>query len=84
MDKNQVVNEIVEEVEGFGDSTKKKELIELFVTVMLIKTDATELAGVADRQYVAYLKLFDQDASMNDIKLCLSDVLKIEPLLKKI
>lgn len=84
MDKNQLVNEIVEEVEGFGDSTKKKELIELFVTVMLIKTDATELAGVADRQYVAYLKLFDQDASMNDIKLCLSDVLKIEPLLKKI
>ena len=84
MDKNQLINEICDEIDCFTNQTKQRELVELFIAVMLINTDVSELAGVVDRQFSAYMKLFDQEASMNDIKLCLSDALKIEPFLKKV
>ncbi len=78
MDKTQLINEISAEID-YPNEQKKRELVELFVTVMLTKTEVSELAGVIDRQFSAYLKLFDQEAKLSDIKLCLSDALKLNP-----
>ena len=44
MDKKQLINEINEEIDGYTNQAKQRELVELFVTVMLIQTDVTELA----------------------------------------
>ncbi len=87
MDSNQLVNVICDEcdeIDVFKNESKKRELVELFIKVMLVKTDVTELAGVGDRQFSAFLKMFDEDSSMNEIRMCLSDVFKIEPFLKKV
>jgi len=41
------------------------------------------LVGIEKRLYVSLGKIFDGETTINDIKLCLSNVIKIEPLLKK-
>lgn len=83
MDRDQLLDEIYDEIDEFS-SNKKRELIELFISVMQIKIDASELAGVVDRQFSAYMRLFDQETSIAETKNCLSDALRIEPFLKKI
>lgn len=41
------------------------------------------MVGIEERLYVSLGKIFDGETTINDIKLCLSNVIKIEPLLKK-
>lgn len=84
MDRKQLEGSILSEIGELYKGKNKEELVELFVSVMLVKTERNELAGVEERQYAAYLKLFDDETTIADIKVCLSDVMKVEPLLKKI
>lgn len=84
MDRKQLEESILSEIDELYDARNKTELVELLVSVMLVKTEKNELAGVEERQYAAYLKLFDDETAIADVKVCLSDVMKVEPLLKKI
>lgn len=84
MDKIELKKEILDEIDGLYQSNKLDELVEVFISIMQIKTNIPELSGIEDRQLMAYMKLFDSESTINEIKLCLSDVLKIEPLLKKV
>ena len=84
MDKIELKKEILDEINGLYQSNKIDELVELFISIMQIKTNIPELSGIEDRQLMAYMKLFDSESTINEVKLCLSDALKIEPLLKKV
>lgn len=84
MDKIELKKEILDEINGLYQSNKIDELVELFISIMQIKTNIPELSGIENRQLMAYMKLFDSESTINEIKLCLSDALKIEPLLKKV
>lgn len=84
MNEEQLKKEILSEIRDLYKSKDIGELIDLFVSIMCVKTDKKELAGIEDRQFNAYLKIFNSNSSLSDIKMCLSDVMKVEPLLKKI
>lgn len=84
MKKTQLEEEIIKEVAELYNSKNMGELVNLFTSIMLAKTDNAELAGIEDRQYIAYIRLFDEETSIADVKVCLSDVMKVEQLLKKI
>ena len=84
MNEEQLKIEISSEIRDRYKSKDIDELIDLFVSIMCVKIDKKELAGIEDRQFNAYLKIFNSNSSLSDIKMCLSDVMKVEPLLKKI
>ena len=59
-------------------------LVDLLVKVIVFPTEREELSGIEDRQYNALEKIFNEDSPLSEIRLCLANVLKIEPTLKKI
>ena len=84
MDKLALKSEIIAEISNSYASNNLDELVDLLLDVMVIKTNYKELAGIQERQYLAYCTVFEEDSTINDIKLSLSDVMKVEPILKKI
>ncbi|MDD2509483.1 MAG: NACHT domain-containing protein [Aliarcobacter skirrowii] len=84
MDRELLKKEIITEIGNVYKNNNINETVDLMLSVMLVKTDNKELAGVAERQYNAFCKVFDEEVTINEIKLCLSDIMKIEPMLKKI
>lgn len=84
MDREILKREIITEIGNEYRTNNINELVDILLSIMLLKTERKELAGIEERQYVAYCKIFDDEAKITEIKLCLSDVMKIEPILKKI
>lgn len=84
MDRISVKNEIENEISSSYQYKELGELIDILLSVMTIKTGKRELAGIEERLYISLCKIFDANTSLSDIKLCLSNVIKVEPILKKI
>lgn len=84
MDRISVKNEIENEINSSYRYKELGELIDILLSVMTIKTGKKELAGIEERLYASLCKIFDANTTLSDIKLCLSNVIKIEPILKKI
>ena len=83
MDRNTIGNEIEAEINASYRYKNLRELIDILLSVIILKTGKKELVGIEERLYVSLGKIFDGETTINDIKLCLSNVIKIEPLLKK-
>lgn len=84
MDKKAIAEEIENEINASYRSKNLRQLIDILLSVITLKTGEKDLAGIEERMYVSLGKIFDEDTSVSDIKLCLSNVVRIEPLLKKI
>lgn len=84
MDRISVKNEIENEINSSYRYKDLGELIDILLSVMTIKTGKKELAGIEERLYASLCKIFDTNTTLADIKLCLSNVIKVEPILKKI
>ena len=84
MDKKSLAKEIENEVNTSYKSKNLRQLIDLLLSIITLKTEKADLAGIEERMYVSLEKVFDENASVSDVKLCLSNVVRIEPLLKKI
>lgn len=84
MDKRTIAEEIENEINASYKSKNLTQLIDLLLSVITLKTGKQDLSGIEERMYVSLGKIFDEDTSVSDIKLCLSNVVRIEPLLKKI
>lgn len=84
MDKKSLAKEIENEINTSYKSKNLRQLIDLLLSIITLKTEKADLAGIEERMYVSLEKVFDENASVSDVKLCLSNVVRIEPLLKKI
>ena len=59
-------------------------LVDYLLKVITYPTEREELSGIEERQYAALEKIFDEETPLSEIRLCIGNVLKIEPTLKKI
>ena len=84
MDRKNTAEEIENELIASYKSNNLRQLIDLLLSIITLKTGKKNLEGIEERMYVSLAKIFDEDTSVSDIKLCLSNVVRIEPLLKKI
>lgn len=76
--------EIIAELKSIYAENDLDLLVDILIKVIVYPTDIDELAGIEDRQYAALERIFDEDTPLSDVRLCLANVLKIEPTLKKI
>ena len=58
--------------------------MDYLLKVITYPTEREELSGIEERQYAALEKIFDEETPLSELRLCIGNVLKIEPTLKKI
>lgn len=71
MDRNTIGNEIEAEINASYRYKNLRELIDILLSVIILKTGKKELVGIEERRYVSLGKIFDGETTINDIKLCL-------------
>ena len=59
-------------------------LVDYLLKVITYPTEREELSGIEECQYAALEKIFDEETPLSELRLCIGNVLKIEPTLKKI
>lgn len=84
MNIDKLREEIIGELKATYTENDLNSLVDLLVKVIIFPTDKEELSGIEDRQYAALEKIFDEDSPLSEVRLCLANVFKIEPTLKKI
>lgn len=84
MNIDKLREEIISELKTAYAENDLDTLVDLLVKVIVSPIDRKELSGIEDRQYAALEKIFDEDSPLSEVRLCLANVFKIEPTLKKI
>lgn len=84
MNIDKLREEIISELKTSYSENDLDTLVDLLVKVIVSPIDREELSGIEDRQYAALEKIFDEDSPLSEVRLCLANVFKIEPTLKKI
>lgn len=75
---------IISELRSMYDENDLDILVDYLLKIVTYPTEREELSGIEERQYAALEKIFDEETSLSEIRLCIGNVLKIEPTLKKV
>lgn len=75
---------IISELQSMYDGNDLDILVDYLLKIVAYPTEREELSGIEERQYAALEKIFDEETSLGEIRLCIGNVLKIEPTLKKV
>lgn len=84
MNNERLKEAIISELRSMYEENDLDILVDYLLKVITYPTEREELAGIEERQYAALEKIFDEDTPLSEIRLCIGNVLKIEPTLKKI
>lgn len=84
MNNERLKEAIISELRSMYEDNDLDILVDYILKVITYPTEREELAGIEERQYAALEKIFDEDTPLSEIRLCIGNVLKIEPTLKKI
>ncbi len=84
MNNDRLKEAIISELRSMYEENDLDILVDYLLKVITYPTEREELSGIEERQYVALEKIFDEETPLSEIRLCIGNVLKIEPTLKKI
>lgn len=84
MNNDRLRESIISELRSMYEENDLDVLVDYLLKVITYPTEREELSGIEERQYAALEKIFDEETPLSEIRLCIGNVLKIEPTLKKI
>lgn len=84
MNNDRLRESIISELRSMYEENDLDILVDYLLKVITYPTEREELSGIEERQYAALEKIFDEETPLSEIRLCIGNVLKIEPTLKKI
>lgn len=84
MNNDNLKEAIISELRSMYEENDLDILVDYLLKIITYPTEREELSGIEECQYAALEKVFDEETPLSEIRLCIGNILKIEPTLKKI